>query len=337
MANTKHGLPQTKGFFKLRGYATGVERENAFKHQNYESGSSKNTFSFGVQTAPESIVYVNIEGYKNDKVYLFKRSEVKGQQGEKKVVDWAKRYDYIEDGFNPIGVSIGLEKDEEGKNKIANLLDYDAAKKVKEQLVDEAPVFVRGDIEFSSFKNDSGDVIRNKKFIVKNVYNSKDVDFEAEDFKETADFKQKIIFTAINKSTESGETKFIVEAKIVTYNSIEDAEFIIYNTSLANQFKKNLKPFQAIEVWGNIFNKLDVEEVKEQSDVWGEEDTFKKPKNNYIRELVIIGADPSTIDKETYTEEAIEEALKKLRSEGQVESGTWGDSNDGLDEDDLPW
>ncbi|MEH7116099.1 hypothetical protein V7128_01570 [Neobacillus vireti] len=338
MANTKHGLPQTRGFFKLRGLATGLNRENAFKHKDYPSGGARDVFSFGVQTAPESTIYVNAEGFKNDKVYLFKQSEVKGQKGEQKIVDWAKRYDYINEGFNPMGVSVGLEQDIEGKNITKTYLDYDAASKIKEQLEDEQPIFVRGDIEFSSFKNDNGDVRRNKKFVVKNVYNSKAIDFEVDGFKETADFKQKIIFMGINKSDEQGETKFIVEAKVITYNSIEDAEFVVYNTSLANQFKKALKPYQALDVWGAIFNKVDSEEVEEEiTSFWGEQDSFKRVNKSFIRELVINGADPSTIDKETYSEEAIEEGLKKLRSEGQVDSGSWGEGDVEIGDDDLPW
>jgi hypothetical protein len=340
MANTKHGLAQTKGSFKLRGLATGVNRENAFKHSDYDNGGARNTFSFGVQAAEHSTVFVNVEGYKNKDVHLFKRSEVKGQKGDKKIVDWAKRYDFVEEGFNPIGVSVGLEKNEEGKNVTTTLLDYDAAKRVKEQLEDDLSVFVRGDIDFSSFKTDAGDIRRNKKFLAKNIYLSKEVDFEDEDFKETADFKQKLIFMGINKSTDAGESKFLLEAKIVTYNSIEDAEFVIYNTTLANQFKKNLKPYQSLDVWGTITNKVDAEEIQEEAaSVWGEEDSFKRVNKSYIRELVITGADPSSIDKETYTEEVIEKALKKLRSEGEVESGTWGDSESDLDikDDDLPW
>ncbi|MED3562390.1 hypothetical protein [Bacillus xiapuensis] len=337
MANTKHGLPQTKGFFKLKGLAAGVGREKAFTHKEYDNGGSRNSFSFGVQTSLDSTVYVNVEGYKNNKVYLFKRSEVKGQKGEQKQVEWANRYDYVKDGFNPMGVSVGLAKDIEGKNITTTYLDYDAANKVQEQLDDEMPIFVRGDIEYSSFKKDDGEIRRNKKFVVKNVYNSKEIDFETEDFKETAEFKQKIIYTGITKSDEKGDTKFILEAKIVTYSSIEDAEFIVYNTSLANQFKKNLKPYQSLDVWGIIFNKVDSDDVQEEVSVWGEEDTFKRANKSYIRELVIIGADPATIDKETYTESTLEEALNKLRNEGQVESSTWGDGGIDIKDDDLPW
>jgi hypothetical protein len=338
MAKTKHGLPQTRGFFKLRGKATGLDREKAFTYKEFDSGSARNALSFGVQTSENSTVFVNVEGYKNKEAYLFKRSEVKGQKGEQKKVPWSQRYEHTEDGFNPIGVSVGLEKDEEGKNLTETLLDFDAAKRVKELLEDNQSVFVRGDLDYSSFRKENGDLIRNKKFLAKNVYNSKDVDFEAEDFKETADFKQKIVFTGINKVEGSEEGKFTVEAKIITYSSIEDTEFIVYNTKLANQFRKALKPYQAIEVWGDILNKVETEDVEEESDVWGEEDSFKRITNNYIRELVITGADPSTIDKETFTQEIVDEAILKLRSEGEVDTGDWG-SNDSTDikDSDLPW
>lgn len=339
MAKTKHDLPQTKGFFKLRGKATGLNREKAYTYKEFEGGGSRSALSFGVQTSENSTVFVNVEGYKNKEAYLFKRSEVKGQKGDMKKVPWSERYDHAEAGFSPIGVSVGLEQDEEGKNLTETLLDFDAAKRVKELLEDDQSVFVRGDLDFSSFRKENGEVIRNKKFLAKNIYNSKEVDFEAEDFKETADFKQKIVFTGIQKAEGTDETKFNVEAKIITYSSIEDTEFVIYDTKLANQFRKALKPYQAIEVWGDILNKVETEDVEEESDVWGQEDSFKRITNNYIRELVITGADPSTIDKETFTQEKVDAAITKLRSEGEVESGgDWG-SNDNTDikDDDLPW
>lgn len=348
MANTKHGLPQTRGFFKLRGLATGMQRDNAVKKTEYDSGSEKHTLNFGIETAPESTVYAQIEGFKNDTAYLFKRAEIKGEQGEKKQVPWEDRYKYVEDGFNVIGVSVGITKDEDGKNITETLIDADAVYKVRHNVEDGTPLFVRGDIDFSSFKNSStGEIRRNKKFLVKNIYLSGDIDFEAENFEETSDFKQRIVFMGIAKSDEPGDTKFVVEAKIITRNSIEDTEFIVRNNGLANQFRKALKPYTAIDVWGKIFNKVDTDEVEESSGtVWGEEDSFKRVTRNYIRELVITGADPETIDTETYTEEIIEEAIKKLNSQGQVNNNStnsnddnpWGEGDStGLKDDDLPW
>lgn len=343
MAKTKHGLPQTKGFFQIRGIATGLKREGALKHSTYDSGSKKNALNFGIKTSPESIVYTQVEGYKNEVAYLFKQSEEKGKQGEQKVVPWENRYDYEDEGFNVIGVKVGLEKGEDGKNIVNNLVDYDAAEEIQKSLDDDTPIFVRGNLDFSSFKTKDGDVRRNKKFLITNLYLSKEIDFDAEDYTETADFKQKIIFTGIQKSDEKGESKFIVDAKIVSRNSIEDTEFIIYNTSLANQFKKSLKPYTAIDVMGKIFNKLDVEEIKEEKPLWGEANSFNKANNSYIRELVIVGADPETIDNETYSEEIIQNAINKLNSEGQVNKtskseDSWGDSKTiDIKDEDLPW
>lgn len=62
--------------------------------------------------------------------------------------------------------------------------------------------------------------------------------FAEEGFIPEADFQQVIIFTKINKSETPG--KYLVEAKIVTYKTIEDAEFIITDAGLAKMFQKIL-------------------------------------------------------------------------------------------------
>lgn len=338
---TKHGLPETKGFFKVRGNITGMQRENTFKQLTTKTKKQMNILNFGVETAPESTVYLTLQGIERDDVYFGKRAEKKGEKGQTKKVKWADRHDDQGEGFNLMGISIGLEQDEKGKNVITNFTELDATEYLNEELKDEMPVFIRGDIEFSSFKNNKDEVRHSKKFVPKSIYNSNSIDFEAEDFKETADFKQKIIFMGIEKVDDKDDPRFQVEAKVVTYGSIENTDFIIRNTSLANQLRKGLKPYQAIEVWGNIYNKVDSDEVEEQTSVWGEEDNFKKINKSYIRELVIIGADPETIDSETYSEEAIEEGINKLNSQGQVDSGVWGSKEDKdkveIDEDDIPW
>jgi hypothetical protein len=336
---TKHGLPETKGQFKVRGLVTGVQRDNAFKSITTKSGKEMNILNFGIETAPESSVFVTLQGMERDEVFFSKRSEVKGQKGEVKRVVWGDRDKPQGEGFNLIGIGVGLEQDENGKNVTKTYAEFDASQEVYNNINDGDSVFVRGDIEFSSFVRDNGDISRNKKFNVKQIYGSKSVNFEAEDFTETNDFKQKIIFTGIKKVDDKDDPRFEVEAKIVTYSNIEDAEFIVRNSNLANQFKKGLKPYTSIEVWGNIFNKVDTDDLEQSSDVWGEDDSFKRVTKNYIRELVIVGADPSTIDKDTYTEETIEEGINKLNSQGQVKSGgAWGDSKSvDISDEDLPW
>jgi hypothetical protein len=339
MANKGIGLPQTRGEFKVRGFATGLKRDNALKKITTKSNKEMKILNFGVQAAPESTVYVTLQGMEKDKVYFGKKSEVKGGKGEVKEVPWSKRLDKQPEGFRLMGVAIGLQKGEDEKNIIENLTELDAATKVHKELEDDTPVFVRGEIEYSSFKNNQDEIRRNKKFNVKNLYLANDIDFEADNFEETADFRQKIIYMGISKVDDKEDPRFQVDAKIVTYNSVEDTDFIIREATLANQFKKGLKPYTAIDVWGNIFNKIDTDDVEEeQKSVWGKDDKFKRVNKNFIRELVITGADPESIDTETYTEDTIEEALKALKEFGQTDSD-WGskDSSVDISDEDLPW
>ena len=130
----------------------------------------------------------------------------------------------------------------------------------------------------------------------------------------------------ITKNEEDkDDIKFEVEGKIVTYNSIEDTSFIIRDTKLASLFKKNLKPYTALEVWGKINNRVETEET-EEVDCWGEKNNFDTVKRSFIRELVITGANPNSFDTETYTEEALDEAVRALKEFG--EDGTTNSSDE---------
>ena len=328
------GLPQTKGEFKVRGIVTGMNRKNTFTSKKTKTDKLMNTLNFGVNTNKDSSVYVTLSEMVKNEVYVSKKSEEEGKKSEVQKIAWDKRNGRLPDGFKLIGVSIGLEKDEKGKNVVQNMTAFDAAETVFNNLKDSTPVFVRGNIEFSSYKG-SGDAIRhNKKFNVSQLYLSGDINFDDKDFVETNDFKQKIIYTGIKIIDDKEDPHAIVEAKIVTYNSIEDTEFIIRKKELVNQFKKNLKPYWAIDVWGKIFNKVDTDDT-EESDVWGDADSFKNINKNYIRELVITGAEPKSIDKETYSEKNLDEAVKAYK---EFSGDNWGASiktDEG--EDDLPW
>lgn len=341
MAKTTHGLPETKGFFRLRGLATGLKKEDALKPQSFPSGVEKNTAKFGVKVDLESIVFVNAEGFKSKNAYLFKQSEVKGEKPQRKIVPWDDRYNHEEEGFKVIGTRLGLEKDEKGKKIISTYTQYDAPEALINGLSDDTSIYVQGQIVYSSFKNRDGEAIRNKKLLADAVFlNSKDIDFEEDGFESLSDFKQTIVFIGIEKA-ENGD-KFIVEAKIIAQNSIENAEFVIYEKSLANMIKKNLKPYTAIAVSGKIINKADIEEVTE-TDSWGKTNSFDRANTSYTREYVIEGANPETIDIETYTQAIVDEAIEKLNAEGQQKSSdTWGKKDSKgeekeVDEDVLPW
>ncbi|OSA95675.1 UNVERIFIED_ORG: hypothetical protein B2H93_04440 [Clostridium botulinum] len=333
-------LPQTKGEFKISGIVTGTEKgDKFFKSKKTKKGLDMNMLSFGIETDKNSTVYTSLNGTVRDDVYFYKRPDKnKGEKkGTTKKVPWVERYRFNEEGFKLIGMNIGVSKKLSEKGEEVNdnkmLTEYDACKHIADNLADGQSVFTRGNIEFSSYKNDKGDIKRNTKFVPSQVSLCKDIDFEKEDFKPNNQFKQVIIFESIEMDTsDKNDPKARVTAKLVTYNTIETAEFIIRNKSLYNTFKKNLKPYSSIKVWGEIQNHVETEEVTE-NDVWGEENNFDKINKPTIRELVITGADPNTIDVDTYSEEALDEAVRSLKEFGEETSkkndnDEWGSVND---------
>ena len=101
----------------------------------------------------------------------------------------------------------------------------------------------------------------------------------------------------------------------------------------------------------NVVNNVEEVESEEDDDCWGTSNTMenKRVNGSTHRELVITGAKPSTIDKDSYSEKAINDAIKKVNASKQAEqnfsgkatasAGTdddWGAS--AFDDDDSdPW
>ena len=112
------------------------------------------------------------------------------------------------------------------------------------------------------------------------------------------------------------------------------------DTKLMSLFRKNLKPYYALQVSGHIVSETPTEEVTNE-DSWGEEDAMQKVKASAKREFVITGAKPSTIEKELYSQAKVEEALEKIRKANKAEEDfnsssdeDWGDVSD---DDDEAW
>ena len=325
-------LPETKGNFKLRGIVSGTQRDKFYTEKITQSGKDMRITNFTVKTNENSDIQVSLNGMERDKAFFYKRAEKKGEKGEVKKIPFADRHNFKEEGFKPIGINIGLSKkiDEKGReiNDSKTMVEYDAVKEIKENMEDGLSVFVKGNLEFSNFQKEDGTVVRNTRFTPSQVSLCGEVDFKDEEFKEVNDFKQQIIFMGIEMDDSNPEDKKgLVSAKIVTYSTIEEAEFVVRDKGLFNTFKKNLKPYTSIIVWGKINNKVEIEEVTE-NDVWGEESSFDTPNRNYIRELVITGADPNSIDKETYSEKQLEEAIRAIREFGEEKDTGSSDGTD---------
>lgn len=335
MADNKKGLglPQTKGTFQLQGVVTGTEKDSFYKETlTKEKQKPFRMINFGLKADKETIVYVNLNGGEQEEVYFSKTTtdENKKKTTVTEKVLWRDRLKFNKEGFRLIGVNVGVTKKNDDKGKQINdkkiLTPYDACKEIGDNLKDDQSVFVKGTIDYSHFDS-NGNTKRFVKFIPSQVSLCKDVDFDVEGFESTKLFTQTFVFNGIEQDQED-KSRFIVSAKIIGFNTIEDAEFIILNKDLALQFKKGLKPYWSITVSGIINMTKDIEEVKSE-ECWGEENKMNKVNSPTIRELIITGADPKSIDKETYSEAKIEEAIAKVNANKKAQSdfGNGGNEN----------
>ncbi len=358
MANKLFELPQTKGTFQVRGIVSGVEKDSFYVEKQTRTGKEFRMINFGVEYDDKKTIFPTLNGMPRDKVYFSKKDKDTGNT-DTKAIAWKDRIKKAPEGYRMIGVLTGLQKikDENGKvrNDNKTLTEYDACEYISENLQDGDSVFVKGNLEFGSYTNKDGEVSRTTKFVPTQIsLCQNDVDFEAEDYAPAHDFTQTIVFVGIDQERENDKPtgRFVVDAKIVNYNSIESAEFIIEDAKLAKQMRSGLKPYNSIQVHGHINVVNNVEDVndEEDDDCWGESNDMdnKRVFAPTHRELIITGAKPSTIDKETYTEKAIDEAIKKVNASkkaeqdftGKAESTSnvdddWGD--DESDDEDEPW
>lgn len=349
-------LPETKGIFKVTGKVNGTSKDKYYTNGLTKKGKVKMALKFGIKVDGEGrTVYTCIEPRpkdpNNDKVYFYKKSSEKGKKGQTMPVVFSKRNEFNEEGFEQIGVKVGIKQfvDEKGqvKNNNINLFEENAIDYLKENLKEDQEVFARGDMDWSSYKNgNTGDIIRMTKYKITQISGlTKPLDFDKEGFVSMNDFKQKIIFMGIELDTSNKEDeKAILEAKIVTYNSIEDAEFVVRNKKLYKNLKK-LKPYTALDVFGKINNIIEKEEEQED-DGWGSDnDSFGEGNNiSFIKEMYVLGADPSTIDTETYTKQNVEEAIELIRKNNEAyqnfgennnedtDGGDWGSMNETSDD-----
>lgn len=336
-------LPETKGEFKARGLVTGTTKDNFFESGVTKTGKKRNKLKFGIKVQDDgSTVYCNLEPMEQEKVYFYKKGDKKqGIKGVSKAVPFENRNLFKEEGFEPIGIKVGLEQyiDDKGlvKNKNINMFEFDGAEYLSKTFSENVGVFTRGKMEFSSYKKEfNGETtkVRMTKFIPSQISAvTSDINFEDEKYTPINDFIQTIVFMSAElDDSDPNDKKGIVSAKIVNYSTIEDAEFIIRDTSIFKTFKKNLKPYTAIQVFGKINNRVDVVEVED--DGWGSSNnSFENKGNDFIRELLILGANPSTIDTETYKKEAMDEAIELVKANKKAKENFGKTNEESMDSD----
>ena len=345
-------LPETKGTFQLKGIVTGTGKDNFCKDITTKSGKEMKMVNFGVTYDDKKTLYVNLQGMVQDNVSFSKKADKPGEKGDTQKVAWAERFKYNREGYRMIGNNIGVRKkvDETGKtvNDKKILTDFDSCVEIENNLKDDQSVFIRGKIDYSIYTNDNGEKRTSTKLIPNQVSLCADCDFLSEDYEKMNDFNQVIIYTGIEQEKENDKPtgKFVVSAKVVTWGTIEDVEFIIENKDLANKFKKSLKPYWAIKVSGHIISETQTETVTDNDDYWGEADSMQKVVAPNRRIFLITGADGSSIERELYTEEKVNTAIAKINQAitaennfGSDSSSDWGDMSklNNVNDDEYIW
>ena len=348
MASKGIGLKQTKGNFQLKGVIMGTQKDSFYKEMVAKNGKPFRMLNFGVQVSKDAVIFVSLSGGEQEFVYFSGKPKgaSKEDKSETVKVEWKNRNSYSKDGFRLIGVMCGLEKtvDEKGKeiNDKRVLHPFDACDYISDKLQDGMSVFIKGTIDYSHFKSQNGEMAHSVKFIPNQISLCQPVNLEDEKLEVVSNFTQDLVFLGIEQNPE--EQNFILESNIVNYNGIETATFLVEDKTLAQNFRKKLKPYTSINTWGDIRSVKNTEEVSsDDSDGWGSSNKMTKVFSPYRIVRVVTGAKPDSIDTETYSEKAMSKVLEEMQKEEakekafeSVEGGEWGSSKEVTD-DELPW
>lgn len=348
---TLHNLKQTSNSFQCRGIVMGTKSQKFYKDK---IGSNKDgiSVSFGVNINEKKPVYITLTGYPRKEVYYHKKGE-NGAKGTTKAVAWKDRKKSPGEGYRLIGVSMSTGKDEDGNNINSTFTEYDAVNYIHENLKDGDSVFIKGKIEFRSWTDKNGQTVKSVNLVPNQIsYTKKPIDFEAEDFKEMCEFENTLVFNSIDPEMDENEKKtgrFILTGHSIGYNSVECVSFIIpaAQEKLAKNLHKAMKPGYAIKTFGRVEVINDISTVEEDDSGWGDVSPMERVNSPTIREYIVYRADPNSIEKEDYSESAINEAIRKIKAAKAAkenfgesvttndDAGDWG--SDDTDFDNDPW
>lgn len=345
-----HNLKQTSNSFQCRGIVMGTESKKFYKDG---IGSNKDGISvnFGVNIADKKSVFINLTAYPRKEVYYYKKGE-NGAKGTTKAVVWKDRKKSPGEGYRLIGTTISTGKDEDGNNINTTFTEYDAVNWLHDNLKDGDSVFIKGKIEFRSWTDKNGQTVKSVNLVPNQIsYTKKPIDFDEDGYTEMCEFENTIVFDSIDKEEdENGKHtgRFTLSGFSIGYNSVENVSFVIdaEHAKLAGNLKKAMKTGYSIKTYGRVNVVVDTTVVEDDSDGWGESSPMERLNSPVRREYVVYRAEPSSIEKEDYTEDAINEAIRKIKAnktaaknfgdttESDAGMDDWG-SDDDLDEN--PW
>lgn len=341
MAQNK--LQATKGQFKLMGKIKGLSNENALKEGLTQKEAPYKSLSFFVETSPTNAIKVELFAMERSEVYFYS-SKAKNT----KKVPWSKRHNAIKE-YKLIGTRLGLEKESDGKNKQAMMVEWDAIDYIMEHLKDGDSVFVNGSIEVQNYKDQQGNEKESKRYTIGGISRTKKpINFDAEDFSEMASFEQEIVATDVVVV----DGKLHIGAKLINYKGDSvDTTFVVDPQTeggkykkLATNMKKRLKWGDFIKVFGLCINAVELVEVEaeEEEDDWGGEMPAGQGETirNYIQELRVTAVDSTSYEPKKYTEEDFfSEDEENFGDDDNFSDGDdFGGEDTGIDEDeDLPF
>lgn len=325
-------IPETKGTFSVSGHVYGVLSKRFYSESVTQNGQSRRSLQFAVQVDPENKVYVELSAAPTDRVYFSKNIEENGKRSASvESVKWADRKSkaaeaLVKDGYRMMGVSVGIERkiDERGteSNDVVTLAPYDAAEYLSSHLRDDMPVLVRGNIRYSSYNGR-----RYRRFEITHIYYSKKVETAHTDPNaepNQSDFHCRFVYTGI-AADPSKSTRQVISAKIIGYNTVEDTEFLIENGAIAQNIRRNIKPYSMIEVDGNIVNRKLEEDVADQG-CWGTPNRMSIRRAPTVTEMIICAVYPDKTDSTVYNEQSVSEAIAAAKANRQARSD-YGEQN----------
>lgn len=377
MANEKTKLKETKGVFKVIGKVARIDRDGAFredvlnKPDNRNHGRLYRSLRFGVKTSPTNEIIVQAFDYKPQEVFLWnskKREADPNYKGDRIPFEtWKEQQDELrEQGYVVLQSRIGLDYDEKGKLKTKGLPRFVALKEIYENINNGDSVVVEGTIRYSKYKNRNDEIVEQKNYMIERVFRIKDIDFEDDNFEEVSYFEQEMVF--VDADLDKEEKKAYVTGRIIDFNgNFEDTQFVINFANengetdpamlkLAQAFTKKMEFGDVINVFGDVINRVVVEEVEdeEEDDLLAELGGRSKPKHaqnyvsrTYITEMSINGVD--AWEKGVYTEDDFEKdsliddddglgdlgGKKKPNTKNPFETDE--DEDVDIDEDSLPF
>lgn len=347
-------LPETKGTFHVVGCADRLSSDKSQNAGTTQSGKQYNNINFGIQYEEDGAsVNVGFTGYVNNEVYFWSSKDK-----QTKRVPWKDRKAFNQEGYIMMGKGLALSREADGKTvKPKMYSDYDAVEEIHNKLHDGDFIYASGDLNYRTYKKD-GERRTAINIVPNRIYLQK-FNFDWDDLKDSNKgfiFKQTFVYTDIEQEKDENDKptgRYIVHGLVVAYNSIESVSMILESKNVANNLRKNVKPYTAMDVYGLIKMSTSVEEVVVEDDGWGDQTFAKKITAPTKREFVIIRVDKDSFDTEIYTEAEIFKAIKAVAENEVVEEtynasspvskdDEWtaaGDDEDdwGSDEDDLPF